>query len=126
MIIVSCVIIFLYSAKNLINYEKNLYTIITTDDLIEKINKDESFTIFFFQKNCMACKEVEPIINSYIKNTNKPIYAIDLSNAEKESYLLNIIKISETPTVIYYTQGKEDKRLTSIFTDEEFTVFQNN
>ena len=46
-----CIIILLYSSKKLINFEKNLYTVITTDDLMEKINKDESFTIFFLQKN---------------------------------------------------------------------------
>lgn len=45
-----CIIILLYSSKKLINFEKNLYTVITTDDLMEKINKDESFTIFFLQK----------------------------------------------------------------------------
>ena len=36
-----CIIILLYSLKKLINLEKNLYTVITTDDLMEKINKDE-------------------------------------------------------------------------------------
>lgn len=121
-----CIIILLYSSKKLINFEKNLYTVITTDDLMEKINKDESFTIFFLQKNCMACKEVEAVINAYIKETNEIIYAIDLTNAKKKSYLISIINISETPTVIRYARGEEEKRLTSIFTKEEFVIFQNN
>ena len=121
-----CIIILLYSSKRLINFEKNLYTVITTDDLMEKINKDESFTIFFLQKNCMACKEVEAVINAYIKETNEIIYAIDLTNAKKKSYLISIINISETPTVIRYARGEEEKRLTSIFTKEEFVIFQNN
>lgn len=107
-------------------FEKNLYTVITTDDLMEKINKDESFTIFFLQKNCMACKEAEAVINAYIKETNEIIYAIDLTNAKKKSYLISIINISETPTVIRYARGEEEKRLTSIFTKEEFVIFQNN
>ena len=92
-----CIIILLYSSKKLINFEKNLYTVITTDDLMEKINKDESFTIFFLQKNCMACKEAEAVINAYIKETNEIIYAIDLTNAKKKSYL--ITKTSHTNTV---------------------------
>lgn len=121
-----CIIIILYSSKKLINFEKNLYTVITTDDLMEKINKDESFTIFFLQKNCMACKEVETVINEYIKETNEIIYAIDLTDAKKKSYLISIINISETPTVIRYARGEEEKRLTSIFTKEEFVIFQNN
>ena len=64
----------------------------------------------------MPCKEVETIINEYIKIELKPIFAIDLSNADKESYLINIIKTSETPTVISFRKGKEIKRISSIFT----------
>ena len=111
-----CTIIFIYSAQNLIKSEKKLYTVITTEDLISKINNDDSFTIFFYQKYCMPCKEVETIINEYINIELKPIFAIDLSNADKESYLINIIKTSETPTVISFRKGKEIKRISSIFT----------
>ena len=118
-----CTIIFIYSAQNLIKSEKKLYTVITTEDLISKINNDDSFTIFFYQKYCMPCKEVETIINEYIKIESKPIFAIDLSNADKESYLVNIIKISETPTVISFRNGKEIKRISSVFTKKEFEEF---
>ena len=62
----------------------------------------------------------------HIKETNEIIYAIDLTNAKKKSYLISIINISETPTVIRYARGEEEKRLTSIFTKEEFVIFQNN
>lgn len=110
-----------YSINNLINSDVVLYENISTESLKEMINEKQTFILYLYQKNCMSCKQVKPIINEYIRKSNKSIFAIDINYDENKNYILQDLNVQGTPTLIFYNQGKETSRFNSIFTEKEFS-----
>ena len=106
--------------KNLITSQKNMCVKIESTELISKIEGQESFVIFFYQKNCISCKQVTSILNEYIQKTGKNIYALDLSSASKPGFIASVIGIEESPVIIFYEKGEEVMRLRGVFSLEEF------
>ena len=107
--------IFVYIYSGLSNVQKMKVTIISSGELIEKIENRDNFTAYFFQTGCSGCDKVAPIINEYIENTNIPIYAVNLETAEYPAYLLEVLKIQSSPTIITFSSGKEIGRLSTVF-----------
>lgn len=109
-----------FSIIKLINTEVALYKNISTNEIQKMIENDESFIVYMYQKSCPSCEKIRPIINEYIRNSNNEIFAVDINSDENKNYLLQDLNIQGTPTVIFYSNGNETGRFTSVFTKEEF------
>lgn len=118
-----CTVFFVYSYKNIITSQRNLYITIETDELISKIERKDSFILFFYQKNCISCKQVASVLNEYIEESGVEIFALDLSVASKPGFIAGVIGIEETPVLIIFEKGEEINRLNGIFSLEEFEEF---
>ncbi|MGC6174896.1 thioredoxin family protein [Lacrimispora sp. 38-1] len=116
-VLITCAI-FSFSFTKLLATEKPLYQNINVDDIKERIDNKQSFVLFFYQKTCLGCKEIKPIINTYIHKTGNQIYAIDINDIDDKSYLIQNLNISGTPTVIFYKNGIEKDRIINIFNME--------
>ena len=121
--ILICIFISFYVGTTFFNIHKNLYTVISADTLKKKIKEKEDCIIFFYQDNCLSCKEAKYELNSFIQEYEYTIYAVNLSGAANGSFFSNVIGITETPTLIKYESGKEEKRITSIFSEEDLLNF---
>ena len=120
--IVLTLIIVIGVLNGIYNTNKNYYTEITTGEMMEKVENGESFVIYFFQEHCNGCEQVRPILNSYIKNSGRPIYAINLNTADYPGYLAEVLHIQGSPTIISYKDGDEVGRLSTAFSSEELDL----
>ena len=59
---------------------ENRATTITTSQLIEKLNNNESFVLFIGANTCGHCKEFYKTVNTYIKS-GKTVYYVDLADS---------------------------------------------
>lgn len=109
-----------FSVGKLMSSEVALYKDIKTTDVQQMESKKQDFILYLYQKTCASCKQVKPIINEYIKNEKKDIYAIDINADENKNFILQDLGIQGTPTVIFYKDGKETVRMISAFTKNEF------
>lgn len=116
--IITCILYF--SLTKLINSDVALYKVISTETAQEMIDKNETFILYLYQKNCASCRQVKPIINDYIRNTHNEIFAIDINADENKNYIIQDLNIQGTPTVIFYNSGKETGRFISVFSKKEF------
>lgn len=113
-------IYFVFNAyKNIITSQKNMCVKIETEELILKIEGQETFAVFFYQNNCISCKQVTSVLNEYIQKTGVNIYALDLSSASKPGFIASVIGIEESPVIIFYDEGEEVMRLRGVFSLEE-------
>lgn len=101
------------------NTQKPEYTDISTEQMIKMLENKETFAVYFYQRNCPGCDAVRPIVNEFIKETGKKIYAINLNLADNPSYLAQNLAIQGSPTVISFKQGEEVDRLSSVFKKEQ-------
>ncbi|WIM40022.1 thioredoxin family protein [Paenibacillus sp. PK4536] len=112
--------ILFFSIGKLMNSEVALYKDIKTTDVQQMESNKQDFILYLYQKTCIACKQVKPIINDYIKSENKDIYAIDINADNNKNFIIQDLEIQGTPTVIFYKKGKENSRMISTFTKQEF------
>lgn len=105
--------------KNVIKFSQSSCIQIDTGIMLDKMENQQTFTVYFYQTNCVSCMQVSNIINSYIQETGDEIYAIDLNNTNYQNYLANVLKIQGTPTIIRFVKGKETNRLVSVFDAQE-------
>ncbi|MGL5715947.1 MAG: thioredoxin family protein [Paraclostridium sp.] len=87
---------------------------ISKDTLNLEINKQDTL-VYFYQQNCIYCKEIEPIILELIEKNNIDITFFNLEDKEVE---WDEYKIEYTPTMVFYKDGKEYTRFDEI--DEIF------
>lgn len=114
-------LILFWSLTNLIKIERNLYIDVESSEVQAMSNEKSDFVVYFYQKSCVTCKKVKPIINQYIKDNNQDIYAVDINNDKNQSYIANNIDIQATPTVIFYKNGKETNRIVGDFNKKDLT-----
>lgn len=108
------------SIIKLLNTDIALYENTSTDKIQEMISNKETFIVYMYQKSCPSCQEVKPILNDYIKEDKATILAIDINSDKNKNYLSQDLNVKGTPTIIFYNNGIETGRLTSVFTREKF------
>lgn len=119
-LLISCALLICVRIAGNVNIEnQNEYIDIGADIMLGKIENQETFTVYFYQEDCNGCMEVNDVLNTYIKSTGDQIYAIDLNNTDYPQYLVNILKIQSSPTIIRFEKGQEQSRLSSVFNLEE-------
>lgn len=82
-------------------------TTITSSELMEKINKKETFVLFIGANTCAHCKEFYKTINTYVKSGNTVFY-IDVAD-------------TSDPTLKKYFSEIEEKVLREVESDRNIT-----
>lgn len=104
------------------NYEakSDLYSEKTSlNDLNKRIKTSKSIFVYYYQKNCSHCKKVAPYLIPLGKKQND-FAMLDL---EEHPNGASKMKISATPTLIKYKNGKEEKRIIGEKTENEYEAF---
>ncbi|CAG9613216.1 hypothetical protein BACCIP111899_02411 [Bacillus rhizoplanae] len=81
---------------------------ISLEDLQKNVKEKKDQTIYFYQTNCVHCQKVSPIIVPMAKDMNIDMKVIDL---EKYPTGWDEFKITGTPTIIHFKEGKEVSRI---------------
>lgn len=91
---------------------------ISLDDIRKNIQEKKDQTIYFYQTSCPHCHKVSPIIVPMAKDMNIDVKVIDLENEAKAVW--DELKITGTPTIIHFKEGKEVSRIEGEQPKDEF------
>ena len=104
--------IFIYKKQ-----EENKYLVsLNIDELVEKIEKEESFPLLIIQDGCSYCELFKPTVKEVSYEYKLNIYTLnltDLSNKDKEE-LKNIFTTTSTPIMLFIESGAEGSTLNRI------------
>lgn len=88
---------------------KKDYTEITYNELIQKINNQETFVLFVGADTCSACQIIKPKLTKVIQKHNiNDVYYIDIQDLGENESIDNIVRITGTPTLAFIKDGKEE------------------
>ncbi|EOO23257.1 hypothetical protein IIU_07067 [Bacillus cereus VD133] len=81
------------------------------------LNENKDITIYFYSPTCAHCKKTTPLLNELNKEKNINVKTFNLQEFEEgwEKY-----NIKGTPTIIYYKNGKEEKRFIGEHSKKEY------
>ncbi|MDF2671285.1 MAG: thioredoxin [Paenibacillus sp.] len=88
--------------------DANYQNIITPEDLKKKIATKEETFVYFFSTTCVHCQATTPILNPIAKDAAVDLKQLNLWEHEAE---WNTYKITATPTLVVFRDGKEVSRL---------------
>ncbi|MFI8710135.1 thioredoxin family protein [Bacillus sp. NPDC077411] len=91
---------------------------ISLDDIRKSIQEKKDQTLYFYQTSCSHCHKVSPIIVPMAKDMNIDMKVIDLENEPKAVW--DEFKITGTPTIIHFKEGKEVSRIEGEQPKDEF------
>ncbi|WP_159887136.1 thioredoxin family protein [Paenibacillus puerhi] len=88
--------------------DPNYQNIILPDALDQKLEKKESFFLYYFASTCSHCKATTPVLMPVAQSL-----AVDIKQFNLEEFKngWDRYKIDATPTLIYYKDGVEVERL---------------
>ncbi|WP_248927116.1 thioredoxin family protein [Paenibacillus hamazuiensis] len=103
--------------------DPNYQNIILPDELNRKLTNKESFIVYYFGSTCPHCKVTSPVLMPLAKEMNVSIKQFNLDEFKSgwDQY-----GIKGTPTLIYYKEGKEAKRLEGEQTSDTFKNFMES
>ncbi|MGF9964349.1 thioredoxin family protein [Bacillus rhizoplanae] len=90
---------------------------ISLEDVQKNVKEKKDQTIYFYQTSCVHCKKVSPIIVPMAKDMNIDMKVIDL---EQYPTGWDEFKITGTPTIIHFKEGKEVSRIEGEQTKDKF------
>ncbi|MDT1958394.1 thioredoxin family protein [Carnobacterium divergens] len=90
-----------YISNNVINDSKDAKKI---------IQSNKNVIIYFSQKNCVYCKELNSHLNNLDSRIKENLYVFYIENEDKE-LVKKEFDFSYTPTLIYYRDSIESDRL---------------
>lgn len=100
------------------NSNKEGYVLFSTvDQVLDKIDNDESFIVLFTQSSCTSCKKFYTILKSYLLNHHVILYDVTLdseSRSKEETKKLldkDFPDLMFTPSVYYIKDGKNYSQL---------------
>lgn len=88
--------------------DSNYQNIVKPEDLKKQIASKEETFVYFFSTTCVHCQATTPVLNPIAKEAGVDLKQLNLWEYEAEwtSY-----KISATPTLVVFRDGKEVNRL---------------
>lgn len=99
------VIIENYNDKKNENFYQNEMNV---SEFNEMLKTEDELTVYFYQTDCMYCKNTTPILVPLAKKLK-----IDLKvfNLQENEIGWNLYSVEGTPTIVYYKNGKEISRI---------------
>lgn len=96
--------------------------IILPNELEEKLNNNEDVTVYFFSPTCPHCVRTTPIVAPLSEEMGIDLVQFNLLEFEDgwDDY-----RITETPTIVQYRDGKETERITGFQEKEVFEEWFN-
>ncbi|MBD1382290.1 thioredoxin family protein [Metabacillus arenae] len=97
--------------------DPNYQSLIMPDEMKQKIEDKETFVTYFFSPTCPHCKETTPILMPAAEEQGVEINQYNLLEYEQgwEEH-----QIEETPTLVFYENGKEVDRIVGTQDAETF------
>ncbi len=83
--------------------------LINLEQAKKKILYEDSFILVVTQTNCGACIRYKPVLNEVLKSKDILAYELDVRLLSEEDYKesLEYFGVDNTPTTIFYVNGKE-------------------
>jgi thiol-disulfide isomerase/thioredoxin len=100
------------------NYQK----LILPNELTKKLAKDKEITVYFYSPTCPHCKRTTPVVAPL---TEKMGIELDQYNLLEFEQGWDDYKVSETPTIVHYKDGKEVARIVGYHEEAEFESWFN-
>ncbi|MBM7097630.1 thioredoxin family protein [Bacillus sp. H-16] len=88
--------------------DPNYDNIILPDELDEKIENEEDFTVYYFSPACQACNQVSPVIIPMADEKDIDLHLFNLLEFDNG---FSQFGIDGTPTLIHYENGEEVERI---------------
>ncbi|TFB21735.1 thioredoxin [Filobacillus milosensis] len=98
----------------------NYQNIITPEDLEEKLQSEESVTVYFFSPECHYCIETTPRLMPLAEELSVDIQQYNLLEFQQG---WNEYNIQATPTLVHYENGEEVARIKGAAPNEQFQAF---
>ena len=93
------------------------------EDNLGEIKKGKKVLIYYFATWCMPCKMLSPILEEVAEADKEvTIVKVDIDEFEQEAMMDGIRSV---PTLIYYKDGKEQKRVSGVHSKEEILEIVN-
>jgi thiol-disulfide isomerase/thioredoxin len=102
--------------------DPNYQNLILPNKLDELLDNKEDVTVYFYSPTCPHCQRTTPIVAPLAKDMNINLLQFNLLEFEDgwDQY-----RITETPTIVQYKDGKEVNRITGFNEKEVFEDWFN-
>ena len=90
---------------------------------LREIKNNKKVLVDYFATWCMPCKMLSPILEEVAEADKEvTIVKVDIDEFEQEAVMAGIRSV---PTLVYYKDGKEAKRVSGVHTKEEILEIMN-
>ncbi len=86
------------------------YEEISYKQLLEKLDKKESFALFIGSSECSHCADYKVTLEKFIENYQVKVYYLNVINLSSDEYnhFVSLINFGgSTPTTVFITDGEE-------------------
>lgn len=104
---------------------KNYIIAISGQELLEKLEKKETFIMLVSQEGCSHCEEFKPILNRVLKENNKNAYEIEWKEIRNKEELNHLFNINGTPTTIFINDGVEKTTINRLVGSTTYSDLKN-
>ncbi len=114
LVILICTITIIIGKKTSKAYQSIEEINLTT--LQDKINNKDKFVLVVTQTGCSHCIAYLPVLEEIGEEYNLKFYDINMTelSADEKTEFQKIVRISGTPTTIFYTDGEEQSTTTRL------------
>lgn len=93
------------------------------EDSLKELKNGKKVIVDYFATWCMPCKMIAPILEEVVEEDKEiTIVKVDIDDFEQEAMMDGIRSV---PTLIFYKEGKEVKRVSGVHTKEEILDIMN-
>ncbi|MED4219521.1 thioredoxin family protein [Priestia megaterium] len=100
--------------------DKNYKNIVRPEVLNKLLNSQKYNYVYFYRSTCTYCKKATPKLNSISETLH---IKLQLYNLEEFDQGWDNFKITKTPTLVVFKDGKELKRLEGLREYKEYQAF---
>ena len=93
------------------------------EDNLKELKNGKKVIVDYFATWCMPCKMLSPILEEVAEADKEvTIVKVDIDEFEQEAVMAGIRSV---PTLVYYKDGKETKRVSGVHSKEEILEIIN-
>jgi thiol-disulfide isomerase/thioredoxin len=108
-----------FAFNNITRQTKKNYKEISYSDIVSKKKQHADFILFIKKDGCIHCENIEPLVNELAKKKDIDVLAITANKEKKQKLLINNLKFSLYPTIIFFKKGVEEARIVGEFDKPE-------
>lgn len=114
LVVLICTLAIIIGIKNSKSYQSIEEINLTT--LKDKINNKDKFVLVVTQTGCSHCTAYLPVLEEIGEEYKLKFYDINITNLadEEKTEFNSLVRISGTPTTIFYTDGEEQSTSTRL------------